>query len=533
VPGSEGEDVDVIVLGGGAAGLSAALAAARTRDVAVVVKGRLGDGATPWAQGGIAAAVGAHDSAHGHLEDTLTAGAGLCRADTVAELVAAAPEVVASLHRLGARWDRDEVGKLLLGREGGHRAGRVVHAGGDRTGAEVSRALVAALRDPGDRRARRIQVLEHTMCSDLLVDAAGQVGGVDLLDREGARRRLTARAVVLATGGLGQVYASTSNPPEATGDGLALALRAGATAGDAEFVQFHPTVLWTGPASFGQQPLVTEALRGAGAVLLDHAGRRVMQGVHHLADLAPRDVVAARLHQVIGDGPHPHAYLDTTSLGARTLEDQFPSFMATCQAFGLDPMREPVPVAPGAHYHCGGVRASTAGLTDVHGLLAVGEVAWTGMHGANRLASNSLLEALATGARAGDLLAERLPRRAGELFSAPPLPRMAGEDRGPVQRLMTAGAGLTRHGHGLAALVDELHALAHVGTPRTVPDVENSHLRLVALVVAQAALARRESRGSHRRTDHPVEDQAWRRPVLHRLYDDELHTSCERAEIPA
>ena len=338
---------------------------------------------------------------------------------------------------------------------------------------------------------------------------------------------------MLATGGLGQVYASTSNPPEATGDGMALAMRAGATVGDAEFVQFHPTVLWTGPASSGQQPLVTEALRGAGAILLDHAGRPVMQGVHPLADLAPRDVVAARLHRVIQDGPDPHAYLDATSLGASRLHARFPSFMATCQAFGLDPTREPVPVAPGAHYHCGGVRASTAGLTDVRGLLAVGEVAWTGMHGANRLASNSLLEALATGARAGGLLADRLPRRAGELSSAPSLPGMAAEDRGRLQRLMTARAGLSRDSHGLAELVKELDRLGHRETPRTPTDVENSHLRLVALVVAQAALARRESRGSHRRTDHPHQDPAWQHPVLTRLYDDELHTSTERAEIPA
>jgi L-aspartate oxidase len=523
-------DVDVVVVGGGAAGLSAALSAARTRSVAVVVKGHLGDGATRWAQGGIAAAVRDDDSAQAHLEDTLTAGAGLCRVDAVAELVAAAPALVTSLHGMGTRWDCDEDGTLLLGREGGHRADRIVHAGGDRTGAEISRALVAAARrlDGG-----RIQVLEHMMCTDLLLDDAGRVGGVELLDHDGERRRITARAVVLATGGLGQVYASTSNPPEATGDGLALALRAGAVVGDAEFVQFHPTVLWTGPQSSGQLPLVTEALRGAGSVLVDHAGRRLMQGVHPLADLAPRDVVAARLHQVVQGGPLPHAFLDTTRLGETQLQTRFPSFMATCRAFGLDPTREPVPVAPGAHYHCGGVRASTAGVTDVPGLFAVGEVAWTGMHGANRLASNSLLEALATGARAGGMLAERLPRLPGELSCAPPPAGVAAAERPRLQRLMTAAAGITRDEAGLSALADELDALGRHDDPRTATDVENAHLRLAALAVAQGASARRESRGSHRRTDHPQQDPAWRHAALTRMHAGRLHTSPERAEITA
>jgi L-aspartate oxidase len=523
-------DADVIVVGGGAAGLSVALAAARTRRVAVVVKGRLGDGATPWAQGGIAAAVGAHDSTDNHLDDTVTAGAELCHPGTVAELVRAAPGVVASLEGLGVRFDRTVDGALSLGREGGHRADRVVHAGGDRTGAELSRALLAAVRN------RSIRVLEHTVCTDLLLDATGQVGGVDLLDHDGVRRQLTGRAVVLATGGLGQVYASTSNPAGATGDGLALALRAGATVGDAEFVQFHPTVLWTPNrcSGQGQQPLVTEALRGAGAVLLDHTGQPVMQGVHELADLAPRDVVASRLHQVIQASSVPHAYLDTTRLGPRRLRQQFPSFMATCNAFGLDPTRKPVPVAPGAHYHCGGVRASTTGVTDVAGLFAVGEVAWTGMHGANRLASNSLLEALATGAHAGNLLAQRLPRRAGELSTPPPGSGMPATDRPRLQHLMTAAAGLARDERELCGLVDVLHSLGreHHSTSTAV-DVENGHLRLVALLVAQSALARRESRGSHRRTDHPGPDPAWRHPVLSRLHGDTLQTRTHRTEISA
>ena len=380
--GADRCDVDVVVVGGGAAGLSAALAGARTRRVALVVKGRLGDGATPWAQGGIAAAVGQGDSTDRHVEDTLSAGAGLCRPETVWDLVRSGPGVLEALERLGARLDRTPDGALSLGREGGHGRARVVHSGGDRTGAEVSRALIAALRH------HRVEVLDNATVTDLLADSAGRVAGVAMTDSAGTRRQLTARAVVLATGGLGQVYASTSNPVEATGDGLALALRAGATVGDAEFVQFHPTLLWTGRKGSTQEPLVTEALRGAGAVLCDHAGRRVMEGVHPMADLAPRDVVASRLHQVMQAGDHPHVYLDATHLGNTELNRRFPGFVAACRANRLDPTREPVPVAPGAHYHCGGVRASLTGVTDVPGLLAVGEVAWTGMHGANRLASN-------------------------------------------------------------------------------------------------------------------------------------------------
>jgi L-aspartate oxidase len=519
-------DVDVVVVGGGAAGMSAALEAARTRRVALVVKSpRLGDGATRWAQGGIAAALATGDRIEDHVEDTLSAGAGLCHRQTVQALVSVAPAVVRALEGLGARFDRTEDGALALGREGGHGADRVVHAGGDRTGAEISRALALAV------RTSRVEVLEHTLVTDLLLDPAGRVAGVDLLDEAGVPGRLTARTVILATGGLGQVYGSTSNPPEATGDGIALALRAGATVGDAEFVQFHPTVLWTGGAGSGQQPLVTEALRGAGARLVDHAGHPVMRGVHPLADLAPRDVVAARLHEVISAGALPHVFLDASHLGARKLATQFPGFLEASAAIGVDPRSEPVPVAPGAHYSCGGVRASVDGTTEVEGLLAVGEVAWTGMHGGNRLASNSLLEALATGARAGRLVAARLPRPSKELTAAPTVPGLV--DRAELQSQMSRAAGVVRDEQGLSVLVDTIGALAEEIPLRTTRDVENAHLRLAALAIARAALARRESRGSHRRTDHPRTDPAWRRPVLTRLRDGDLETRADRRELSA
>jgi L-aspartate oxidase len=256
-----------------------------------------------------------------------------------------------------------------------------------------------------------------------------------------------------------------------------------------------------------------------------------MRGVHPLADLAPRDVVAARLHEVIAAGALPHVFLDASHLGARELAKQFPGFLEASAAIGVDPTSEPVPVGPGAHYSCGGVRASVDGTTEVEGLLAVGEVAWTGMHGGNRLASNSLLEALATGARAGRLVAARLPRPSGELTAAPAVPGVV--DRAELQSQMSRAAGVARDEHGLSALVDAIGALAEEVPLRTTRDVENAHLRLAALAIARGALARRESRGSHRRTDHPRADPAWRRPVLTRLRDGDLETRADRRELSA
>jgi L-aspartate oxidase len=524
---SEQRDVDVVVVGGGAAGLSAALAAARTRSVALLVKGALGDGATGWAQGGIAAAVGADDSVASHLVDTMAAGAALCDPASAADLVGAAPRVVARLRRLGARFDVQPDGSLALGREGGHRRHRIVHAGGDRTGAEVSRTLVGAVRE------RPVEVVEHATVTDLLLDEAGQAAGVVYRDPTGNPVVLTAHAVVLATGGLGQLYQATSNPPESTGDGLALALRAGAVVADAEFVQVHPTVLWTGPGGTGQQPLVTEALRGAGAVLLDPAGRRLMPGRHPLADLAPRDVVAAALHETITAAGAAHGYLDATGVGRDRLEREFPTVVAAARRAGADPVSTPIPVAPGAHYHCGGVRADAAGRTDVAGLLAVGEVARTGLHGANRLASNSLLEAVATGTRAGRMLATRLPDPVGAPTPTPPAPVVGDEARSQVRELMTAAAGVSRDGESLASLVEQLDKLADTTRSEGTQAAGTAHLRLAAATVAHAALARRESRGCHQRTDFADPDPRWQRPVLIRLHAGELHSWLDEEEQSA
>ncbi len=514
---SDPTDVDVLVVGGGAAGLSAALeAAAAGRRVLVAVKGTLGDGSTRWAQGGLAAVLDPADSVFAHAQDTLTAAAGLGDPGAVTELVRGAPGAIATLQLLGARFDTDGRGRPALGREGGHRRHRIVHAGGDASGAEVSRTLVAAVRAAG------IEVLERTVVTDLLLDAAGRVGGAVLAADHG-RTRMTARAVVLATGGLGQAYATTSNPVEATGDGIALALRAGASVTDLEFVQFHPTVLWR-PDGSGQQPLVTEALRGAGAVLLDPTGARFMLGRHPMAELAPRDVVAAAIHARTAELGTDHVLLDATELGAAALAEEFPTVLAACRAAGIDPAREPIPVAPGAHYSCGGVLAGLDGRTEVPGLFAVGEVAATGVHGANRLASNSLTEALIAGRSAGRLLAAELPEPArGGLAPTPAVPGADPAARPALAAAMSRHAGVLRDAAGLTILLDLLD-----GVPDAPPTAgerdraEAATLRLVDTLIAIAALERRESRGCHRRSDAPATAAQWDGRTLYRFDDGRL-----------
>lgn len=522
-------EADVVVVGAGAAGSSAALAAAAGgRRVLLICKGALGSGATAWAQGGLAAVFDDGDSFDLHVRDTIAAGAGLCSPEAVRELVAAAPIELARLRRLGATFDLDPDGglgqraKLALTREGGHSWDRVIHAGGDASGAEVDRTLVAAL------RAASVEVLEHVAALDVLLDragtavgiTAGQVGGGGLQPGE-----VRARAVVLATGGFGQAWAATTNPAGATGDGLALALRAGAEVQDLEFVQFHPTVLWRGEAAQGQQLLVTEALRGAGAVLVDAVGGRIMAGLHPLADLAPRDVVAAAMYERMAQAPGgiaTHLFLDATRLGREALERRFPTVLAGCRRAGVDPETEPIPVAPGAHYACGGVRADLLGRTSVPGLLAVGEVACTGVHGANRLASNSVTEALVAGRATGMLLAGRLPA-GGE-----PVPGIGGSGVAAVTRAGTAratslGLGVRRSPEGLQLLLEQLAAVtAAAGPGLDLAAVEATALHTVSTLVAVAALTRRESRGCHRRTDVPGPREEWARHLRLRLEGDQV-----------
>ena len=539
---------DVVVVGSGAAGMTAALTAAQYgRRVLLLSKDDLGGGSTPLAQGGLAAAIGPDDDLGRHRQDTLSAGAGLCDPSAVAALTAEAPREIARLAVRGARLNR-----TALHREGGHSRNRIVHAGGDAAGAEIHRVLLAAL------LASPVEILTRCVALDALLDARGAAGGVlaAMVGDDGGlwTGTVTARAVVLATGGFGQAFATTTNPAGVTGDGLALAARAGAALRDVEFVQFHPTVLWQ-PAARGQCPLITEALRGAGAVLVDAAGRPVMPGRHPLGDLAPRDVVSAAMQQRMasGDGPADHLWLDATALGRAVLERDFPTVTAACRARGVDPAAEPIPVAPGAHYACGGILAGLDGRTPVPGLFAVGEAASTGVHGANRLASNSLTEALITGRRAGELLGRQLPAPAGALRLPSAGPGVDPAVRPGLAAAMSRRAGVLRDRDGMAGLQRTLdQAPPAAGQPGGPPDsphpahgparheppaqrldlasVEATNLHTASVLVTVAALARAESRGCHRWRDIPPVTSAGRaRHTVLRLDGDQVRVAAGTA----
>ncbi|MEO6826981.1 MAG: L-aspartate oxidase [Microbacteriaceae bacterium] len=492
----------VIVVGSGIAGLVAALTAARDNRVTLVTKSALAESNTFYAQGGIAAALGEDDSVAAHIADTVRAGAGLNDAEAVRVLCSDAPQRIRDLIDYGVAFDRDR-GSLARGLEAAHSGARILHAGGDATGAAIETALVRAVRDGVDR------ILEHTFVTDLIVSGPGSakahVTGVSTVNAWGQQSRLGADAVIMASGGAGQLYSHTTNPAVATGDGAAAAWRAGAALTDLEFYQFHPTALAI-PGNF----LVSEAVRGEGAVLRNAAGKRFMRGLHPDAELAPRDVVARGIAvEMAAQGGAP-VFLDATGLGRDLLTTRFPTITRACAGAGLDWACEPVPVTPAAHYWMGGVATDTVGRTSMPGLYAVGEVACTGAHGANRLASNSLLESIVFAHRA-----------AGHLGSSAPWPRSASggqtvelevrrtpkraPDRAGLQQLMWQCAGVHRFGPDLEEareLLDEWPTTT--GADAAIAQREDANLVQLARLLVASALARRESRGAHFRSDYPA-----------------------------
>ena len=493
---------DVVVIGTGVAGLAAGLAAHR-RGSRTVILSKASETATFYAQGGIAVVLPfTDDTVEAHVQDTLAAGAGLCDPDAVRSIVADGYQAVADLIADGARFDESAPGRWALTREGGHSRRRIMHAGGDATGAEVQRAL--------DHAAATLDIRRNHVAWEILHDGSA-VTGVLVRNADGLGV-IHAPSVIVATGGLGHLYSATTNPEGSTGDGIALTLWAGVGVSDIEFIQFHPTMLFD-PLGSGRRPLITEALRGEGAVLRDARGDSVTAGVHPMGDLAPRDVVAAAIDARLRETGDECVFLDAR--GVERLEQRFPTVTEACRRAGIEPTRQPIPVVPGAHYSCGGVSTDVHGRTDLPGLLAAGEVARTGMHGANRLASNSLLEGLVIGGRAGRAAAEHA-RTAGSAMAKVYERQHDSLDRRDLQQAMTRWASVVRDGEGLRDLAAALQD-ASARAIRTRADFEDVALTATARVVAAAALDRTESRGCHHRSDYPDTDPA--QAVSRTVYD--------------
>ena len=487
---------DVIVIGSGVAGLTTALNLRSSNlSVLLVTKAKIDEGSTKWAQGGIAAALGPGDTPDQHKKDTLIAGAGLCDTDAVDVLVTEGPEAVRKLIARGAVFDKSESGEIALTREGGHLRNRILHAGGDATGAEVSRALLAAVNDD-----EGIEVIENALAIDVLKTDNGAVCGVTL-------------HVIGAGSRDGQVYAQTTNPSVSTGDGVALALRAGAEIADVEFIQFHPTVLWRDDSLSGQQPLISEAVRGEGAVLVNDKGVHFMADKHQQGDLAPRDIVAIEIFKQMKESNSPHVWLDATKV--QDFSVRFPTIFASCIENGIDPRKQMIPVSPASHYSSGGVKVDLKGRTSIPGLYACGETACTGAHGANRLASNSLLEGLVFGTRISTDIVENIVDQGKPSEEQPQEFLLNPAIKMTLQLAMSQGAGVMRSAQSLKETLLTLNQLStRTSDAPCIEAWEVSNLYLLATAIARAALEREETRGSHWRSDFPETSTNWSKRIV-------------------
>jgi len=507
---------DVLVLGSGVAGLSAALEASERCDVLLATKGDLMDGCTGQAQGGIACALGEGDTPAQHFEDTVNVGAGLCDEEAVRILTEEAPARLRQLMELGVRFDRDG-DSFSMAREGGHRRARILHARGDATGAAVESTLAARIRE---RPA--VRVLEKTFCIDLIT-FEGECRGALIWHPVHGLMMVQAAQTVLATGGCGRLFRETTNPPVATGDGAATAYRAGAALRDLEFVQFHPTVLYVPGAA---RSLITESLRGDGALLRNRDGERFMPRYHPDAELAPRDTVSRCIAEEMKRTGHTHVYVDVRHKSRAYLRERFPTITELCDRFGLDISKDLIPVRPAAHYQIGGVAVDAMGRSTLPGLLACGEAASTGVHGANRLGSNSLLEGVVYGRRCGAQAAEAC--RSGkkwpamkEMTSAPYEPaysRLNIEDvSNSLRSLMWRSAGVERDGEGLAEALETITFWCHYVADREFKGPagwELQNMLTLGRLMVSGAKEREESRGAHFRSDFPKPDEAWRRHIV-------------------
>lgn len=506
----------VIVVGSGIAGLIAALEISQQHSVTLVTKAELADSNTRWAQGGIAAAMSEDDSIEEHIADTLKAGAGLCQTLPVKLLCTEGPERIRDLIRLGVVFDSQN-GKLARGMEAAHSHARVLHAGGDITGLVIELTLVHCVRS-----AKNIRILERAFAREIVLEN-GRAQGLELIGADGDLERISADAVVLSSGGAGQLYLHTTNPAIATGDGVAMAMRARAALADLEFYQFHPTAL-AAPGAF----LISEAVRGEGAVLLDIRGERFMQALHPDAELAPRDVVARGIASEMAKQGGAPVFLDATAMGREFLRSRFPSIDAACRRHGFDWSREPIPVTPAAHYWMGGVRTDVWGRTSIRSLYAVGEVACTGVHGANRLASNSLLESLVFAWRCARLVesnssiapdgtdwpAWKVDRANIFTVNHNYSRQKINFARRDLQKLMWDAAGIERSGSELEAALESLSRWQTSG--ESVEDLETENLLQLARVLVVAAIRRQESRGAHFRRDYPLASPAFAHSLVFR-----------------